>query len=498
MRARKHILIVHHDSVRRWLLELQFSKLGFDATTADDGAEAIEKMYSGLPDVVLSDIVMPRLDGLRLAQFIRREPAFANIPVVLMTSGTPIRPCDEAMARNMGANGIVEDTNTHDQVVSAVRSALSSGPLTDAYDEGVAAELRTRFIEDGLRDSRELQKGLHEGFDLATARRLARQWAATGGSLGLLQVSQAAYETEKLLDQPDPDGHALEIQIGELTSLFSVLTRAADADGIPDVVAATLAGKRFAAVNFDDVEALHLMETLEQVRAFVRILDGWPDSLQKEANLYDGLILNIRDHMGENPFAGLLATSNIPLVAVGSSSASVEAVLNAHLDEHDFLLRPWSTNELLFRCYTVTSRTAQRRARNLGRSADSRPRILIGDDDQTTVALVQMTLKNYSMDCEAASDGGGVLHSALTSRPDVILLEINIPKLDGFEVLAALKNDDRTRNIPVFVLTSRQQETDILRGFSLGAEDFVTKPFSPMELVARIKRTLKRSQDGEA
>ena len=60
------------------------------------------------------------------------------------------------------------------------------------------------------------------------------------------------------------------------------------------------------------------------------------------------------------------------------------------------------------------------------------------------------------------------------------------------EVLAALKNNADTRDIPVVMLTARQQEADILRGFSLGAEDYVTKPFSPMELVARIKRTLRR------
>jgi len=91
------------------------------------------------------------------------------------------------------------------------------------------------------------------------------------------------------------------------------------------------------------------------------------------------------------------------------------------------------------------------------------------------------------------SNGGDVIKAVAGSRPDLVVLDVNMPQLDGFEVLSALKNDQKTKSIPVVLLTARQQETDILRGFSLGAEDYVIKPFSPMELVARIKRSLGRT-----
>jgi DNA-binding response OmpR family regulator len=487
----KHILVVDCDSVRRWLLELLFARLGFEVTSAVDGAEAIEKIQGRPPDVVLSEVILPRLDGLHLARFIRREPAFAGIPVVLMTAGVAVDPDAVAMARNMGANTMVGDTDTHDTVVSAVRAALASGPPAGVYDAGTVEKQRTRFIEGGVRDSRLLLNDLHNGLDLSRVRQLARGWAAAGGALGLLQVSQAAYEVERLLDQPDPDGHALQVHLNELASLFSVLARAADA-GVSSAVAAALAGKRFAVVGFDDAEALHLIETLEQAQAFVRILDTWPEAAQDGASPYDAFILNVRDQGVDSPLANLLARSVSPLVAVGSSGSSVEAVLNAHPAPHDFVLRPWTGSELLFRCYNVTHGPALRKPRG-GRSAGGPARILIGDDDPAALALVQMTLKNYNMLCETAVNGGDLLDTAIRSKPDLVILDINMPKLDGFEVLGALKNDSRTRDIPVFVLTSRQQETDILRGFSLGAEDYVTKPFSPMELVARIKRTLRRS-----
>ena len=76
------------------------------------------------------------------------------------------------------------------------------------------------------------------------------------------------------------------------------------------------------------------------------------------------------------------------------------------------------------------------------------------------------------------------------SRPQVAVLDVNMPGMDGFEVLAAI----RAEGIPsrVVLLTARQQETDVIRGFTLGADDYVVKPFSPMELVARLKRLLSR------
>ena len=125
--------------------------------------------------------------------------------------------------------------------------------------------------------------------------------------------------------------------------------------------------------------------------------------------------------------------------------------------------------------------------------SDSRPHVLIGDDDPTTVALVRMTLKSHDVECQGVGDGSQVLAAVAGCKPDLVVLDINMPELDGFEVLTALKNDINTRDIPVVLLTARQQEADILRGFSLGADDYVTKPFSTLELVARIKRSLRKT-----
>ena len=96
------------------------------------------------------------------------------------------------------------------------------------------------------------------------------------------------------------------------------------------------------------------------------------------------------------------------------------------------------------------------------------------------------------MTCHVATNGRQALESAKALKPSAIVLDVNMPYIDGFEVLSTLRNDPETANIPVMMLTSVQQEADIVRGFGLGADDYVVKPFNPMELLARIKRLVRK------
>ena len=118
-------------------------------------------------------------------------------------------------------------------------------------------------------------------------------------------------------------------------------------------------------------------------------------------------------------------------------------------------------------------------------------RILIADDDPTTLTLLRTTLRNYGMDCRIAEEGEQALALIRSAPPDVAILDVVMPNLDGFEVLAAVRNDRSLRHVRVMLLTAMQQEADIVRGFALGADDYVLKPFSPVEVVARLKRLVR-------
>jgi DNA-binding response OmpR family regulator len=120
------------------------------------------------------------------------------------------------------------------------------------------------------------------------------------------------------------------------------------------------------------------------------------------------------------------------------------------------------------------------------------PQIVIADDDPTITALLTATLRRTSANCHIARSGTEALTLVQEVLPDVLILDVNMPGMDGFEVLTNLRAGDKTARIPVVLLTARQQEADVLKGFSFGASDYIPKPFNPMELAARVARYLPR------
>jgi two-component system response regulator ResD len=123
--------------------------------------------------------------------------------------------------------------------------------------------------------------------------------------------------------------------------------------------------------------------------------------------------------------------------------------------------------------------------------------ILIADDDPQVVELVQAYLEKEGFAVVIAADGETVLERVARERPDLVVLDIMLPKLDGWAVCRHLRDDPDTRAIPIVMLTSRGEEMDRVLGLELGADDYVTKPFSPRELMARIKAVLRRTGDGK-
>ncbi len=122
-------------------------------------------------------------------------------------------------------------------------------------------------------------------------------------------------------------------------------------------------------------------------------------------------------------------------------------------------------------------------------------KILIADDDPRLRELVSLALQRAGYTVVTASDGQRALTHAAREAPDLIVLDVGMPEMDGFEVCRRLR---AISQVPVLFLTARDDEIDRIVGLELGADDYVTKPFSPRELVARIKAILKRSHGGAA
>jgi two-component system phosphate regulon response regulator PhoB/two-component system alkaline phosphatase synthesis response regulator PhoP len=123
-------------------------------------------------------------------------------------------------------------------------------------------------------------------------------------------------------------------------------------------------------------------------------------------------------------------------------------------------------------------------------------RILIIEDEQTIAELVGDSLKRWGYRVETASDGDEGLAVAESTLPDLVILDLMLPGLDGWEICRRLKQNAVTRDIPVIMLTARRDERDVVAGLEIGADDYLRKPFSMSELVARVRALLRRAGRG--
>ncbi len=125
-------------------------------------------------------------------------------------------------------------------------------------------------------------------------------------------------------------------------------------------------------------------------------------------------------------------------------------------------------------------------------------RILIADDDEDVSRLVSRNLKSAGFRVEEVTDGAAVIVHTRNEIPALIVLDVMLPGLTGFEVCKLLKSDPRTGAIPIIMLTAKAQEGERVQGLELGADDYMTKPFSPRELVLRVQSQLRRTQSQDA
>lgn len=125
----------------------------------------------------------------------------------------------------------------------------------------------------------------------------------------------------------------------------------------------------------------------------------------------------------------------------------------------------------------------------------ARKKVLVVDDEQHIVELIQFNLESNGFDVLTSDNGEEAIAIAQEELPDVILLDLMLPGIDGFEACKKIRLDHKTSKIPIIMLTAKGEETDKVLGLELGADDYLTKPFSVRELTARIKAVLRRFEE---
>jgi two-component system alkaline phosphatase synthesis response regulator PhoP/two-component system response regulator VicR len=122
-------------------------------------------------------------------------------------------------------------------------------------------------------------------------------------------------------------------------------------------------------------------------------------------------------------------------------------------------------------------------------------KILAVDDNKNIVRLIQINLMKLGYDVDCAYDGVECLKKVAVQKPDLIVLDIMMPRKDGFQTLKDLKSNPETADIPIIMLTAKAQDGDILKGWQSGVDCYLTKPFNPAELIAFVKRIFAHSED---
>jgi len=263
-----------------------------------------------------------------------------------------------------------------------------------------------------------------------------------------------------------------------------------------DNLVAALKGKRFGLFGFDPEETQALRGAIDFASAKMHSITEDPrhPSLTTLAP-FDACVLNLSAELAKAGSAGvdLLAITRKPTVIIGERDEVLGHAYSLASAAHEFIIRPWTREDFYLRAFMAIRNASQVVPEQPGRTAAPRtePTIIVADDDRTTIMMVQSILRTWKINCLVAHNGKDAMEQTRKVRPDALLLDVSMPDMDGFQVLAALRGDPATRTIPVVMLTAAQSENEIVRGFELGADDYITKPFRAHEMLARLKRLVR-------
>jgi CheY-like chemotaxis protein len=318
-----------------------------------------------------------------------------------------------------------------------------------------------------------------------------------------MEIAESARAAEMLLTCPTWTRGELKEALMELLHAFQAPKEASNTP-IPDSIMQELARKRVGLVGFADEEADKVCMAFEGARA-LPLLFGMEELPDSEAIRGCGVVMvHVRE---ETLLSAWLQPegappADVPLVLVGAREHLLALDPTVQARACEYLIDGWQPEEVVMRLSFAISRAGAARARlsdtpretsapevpGPRRMPGSKTQILIADDDTHVLAVVRGALQSLGMECRSATSGPETLHMIRDLCPHAAVLDVNMPGMDGFEILSAVRQDGLP--VRVIMLTARQAEADVLRGFQLGADDYVVKPFNPLELAARLKRLL--------
>jgi len=247
-------------------------------------------------------------------------------------------------------------------------------------------------------------------------------------------------------------------------------------------------GKRVALIGFPPTQAAELTQIIMDAEGFTRPLSPLQvDPASDILKPFELILLDVESSAGSSWLdPEKLAHVQDRCIAVGDVSALLP--LASHSRFREYCPRSSSTEELLLRC-TLALRP---QTHSSHRAAPAGSTVVLADDDTSVTSIVRRALERNGMTCELAATGKDALALITKLKPCAAVLDVHMPTIDGFEVLSRTRAVAELAQTRIILLTGSEQESDVIRGFTLGADDYICKPFNPMELTIRLMRVLGR------
>ena len=247
-----------------------------------------------------------------------------------------------------------------------------------------------------------------------------------------------------------------------------------------------LAGAQIGLIDFETDEEVRVGAVLAAAGALLRTVQTATAADPSPLRGCDALLLNANRFRPDA--IELACRSHAPILAVGGLCALRRAAAGGYTWANDYLVEPWTPHELLLRLVRViqlassTPYTAQTRYE---------PLVLIADDDEDLTALLSAVLRDHHVSCFSAHDGPTALRRCRELLPDLLLLDVDMPLLNGFRVLEIIRSDPSLQGLCVLMLTGSSSPAHVMRGADLSIRDYLVKPASPTMIWRRIKNLLQ-------
>ena len=251
-------------------------------------------------------------------------------------------------------------------------------------------------------------------------------------------------------------------------------------------IQAVLAGRRIGVLGLEAGQAVRVSQALSTVRALS--VETASPVCGRES--FDALIVSLA--AVEDPrIAHACWQSQVPILVTGSGSSLAQGVAAAYSWACELLAEPWSEPELLMRVFRLLAPAVLRPKHYSARPA---PLVLVADDDSSLLSLLVAILKGHGTACYVAKNGLQALQLTRELIPNLLVLDIDMPVMNGFEVLETIRRQPGLESVLVALLTGCDHPDDVRRGGALGADDYIVKPVHPLMLANRIKRMLRSSR----